>query len=177
MPSVISPRKGRGAASNATGRFRGRTADCLRRRLGLRRCRAFAVQHDRFGRFDAHNHRPQRLARYRFRSVDQPLSRVRAWLHLLLCPAELCLSRIVARAGFRKSAFLQTASGGPARRGAAQTGLYLPTHRSRQQHRSLSAGRAPARDYPVDPRSAARFSPSGHDRQQIGADPARYRHP
>ena len=55
-------------------------------------------------------------------------------------------------------------------------GYILPADRARQQYRPIPAGRTQARHHPRDPRGAARFSPSGHDRHQIGADPARSRH-
>ena len=54
--------------------------------------------------------------------------------------------------------------------------LQMPADRARQQHRPVPAGRAAPRHHPRDPRSAARVSPSGHDRHQRGADPARSRH-
>ena len=75
-----------------------------RRRLarpgrGARR-RAEAPDHgdDRKAQVDPH---PQQLARHRLRPLDQRLSRLRAWLHLLLRPADPRLSRSVARARFR----------------------------------------------------------------------------
>src|SRR5207244_2254280 len=58
-----------------------------------------------------------------------------------------------------------------------QERICLPPDRARQQHRPLPAGRTQARHHSGDPRGAARVSPSGHDRHQIGADPARSRHP
>ena len=50
---------------------------------------------------------PQQLARHRLRPLDQRLSRLRAWLHLLLRAADPRLSRPVARRGFRIAAVRQ----------------------------------------------------------------------
>jgi hypothetical protein len=47
----------------------------------------------RSGALDPHR---QRFARHRFRPLDQPLPRLRAWLHLLLCPAHAQLPESVA---------------------------------------------------------------------------------
>ena len=179
MPATVKPRKGRGAASNESGRFERekRVAfddgwEHAEHEPSRRGCDDPAHR-----RCDAHDHRPQRLAGYRLRPLDQPVSRLRARLHLLLCAAEPRLSRPVARPRFRDPHLLQAAGGGAARGGIAQEGLYLPADRARQQYRPVPAGRAAARDHPRDPRSAARFSPPGHDRHQRGADPARPRHP
>src|SRR5438874_10521564 len=80
--------------------LRDREADAVRRWLGLFGRRAGAAGDDAVGRRDAHDHRPQRLARHRLRPLDQPVSRLRARLHLLLCAAEPRLSRPVARSRF-----------------------------------------------------------------------------
>ena len=118
-------------------------------------------------RRDAHDHRPQRLAGYRLRPLDQPVSRLRARLHLLLCAAEPCLSRPVARPRFRDPHLLQAAGGGAAcARSCARRAM--PAGRSRSAATPTptsrpSAGSAITR---VDPRSAARFPPPGHDRHQ-----------
>ena len=177
MPATVKARKGRGAASNETGRFE------REKRV------AFDdgwehVEDDQPPRLrdpaqrrrDAHDHRPQRLAGYRLRPLDQPVSRLRARLHLLLCPAEPCLSWPVARPRFRDPHLLQAARGGAACGGIAQERIQMPSDRARQQYRPVPAGRAAARDHPRDPRSAARFPPPGHDRHERGADPARSRH-
>ena len=48
-----------------------------------------------------------RVARHPVRPVDQSVSRLRTWLHLLLRAPDPCLSRPVAGAGFRKPAVRQ----------------------------------------------------------------------
>jgi hypothetical protein len=47
------------------------------------------------------DHHPEFLSRYRLRPFDQSLSRLRAWLHLLLRPSDPRLSRAVAGSRFR----------------------------------------------------------------------------
>ena len=101
MPAALSPRKGRGAASNDSGRFEAEKRVAFDDGWGIGRGRAGAAGDDPERRLDANDHRPQRLAGYRLRPLDQPLSRLRARLHLLLCAAEPCLSRPVARPRFR----------------------------------------------------------------------------
>ena len=49
--------------------------------------------------------------------------------------------------------------------------------RDRHQHRSVSADRAEVRDHAPHPRSAGARRPSGRHRHQVGAGPARHRHP
>ena len=54
------------------------------------------------------------VPRHPLRPVDQSLQGLRAWLHLLLRPADPCVSRSVARTGLRIEDFLQNRAGGAA---------------------------------------------------------------
>ena len=147
--ALTKPRKGRGAVSNETARFE------TEKRVAFDDGWGSGADEPRTGgdpaqrRRDAHDHRPQRLAGYRLRPLDQPVSRLRARLHLLLCAAEPRLSRPVARSRFRDPHLLQAAGGGAAAAGVAQEGLQLPADRARQQYRPLPAGRAAARRSPA----------------------------
>ena len=80
--------------------LRRREEDPHHRRLG-HRGRAAAAAHDADKRRHAHHPRAQHLARRAVRPLDQPLSRLRARLHLLLRAADPRLSRPVARPRFR----------------------------------------------------------------------------
>ena len=96
--------------------LRGRGARRLRRRLAEPR-RIAAVQDHCRARHRAQGHHPQRLARYRLRPLDQSLSGLRAWLRVLLRPADPCLSRPVAGTGFRVAAVRKARRAGAAGEG------------------------------------------------------------
>ena len=103
-------RRGRGAQSNASGRYEplARIAfdDGWR---SLDELPPFKTTvHDRRHPQD---HHPQRLARHRLRPLDQSLSRLRARLRLLLRAPDPRLSRPVARARFRIQIVRQAGSG------------------------------------------------------------------
>ena len=98
---------------------RGRGAGRLRRRLAEPR-RSAAVQDHRVARYLAQGHHPQRLARHRLRPFDQSLSRLRAWLRLLLRAADARVSRIVARARFRIETADQAGRAGTAGEGTGR---------------------------------------------------------
>ena len=155
--------------------LRGRSAGRLRRWLAEPR-RTAAVQDHGRGRYRAQGHHPQRLARYRLRPLDQPLSRLRAWLRLLLRAADPCLSRPVAGARFRIQAVRQARRAGAAGEGTGGAGLRAAHDRDRHQHRSLSADRARAEDHARHSRSAGARRPSRRHRHQIGAGDARHRY-
>ena len=155
--------------------LRGRGARRLRRRLAEPR-RPAAVQDHGRARHRAQGHHPQRLARYRLRPLDQSLSRLRAWLRLLLRAADPRLSRPVAGARFRIQAVRQARCAGAAGEGTGGAGLRAAHDRDRHQHRSLSADRARAQDHARHSRSAGARRPSGRHRHQIGAGDARHRH-
>ena len=70
--------------------------------------------------------RKQRQPRCRFRSLDQPLPRMRARLHLLLRPPGPCLYGPVARPRFRKQAVLQAWRRQAAGAGTQQAANYNP---------------------------------------------------
>ena len=177
MPAPVRPRKGRGAASNESGRFEAERRVAFDDGWGTADEEPAPFTTTLTVELDTDDHRSQRLAGYRFRPLDQSVSRLRARLHLLLRKAEPCLSRPVSRSRFREPPVLQTRCGEVARRGAEEERVQLPADRARQQYRPLPAGRAPARHHARDPGGAPRFPPPGHDRQQIGADPARPRPP
>src|SRR3546814_19811238 len=79
------------------------------------------------------DHRAQFIARRRLRPLVQPLSRLRAWLHLLLRAPDARLSRPVAGARFREQAVRQTRFGKAAPRRTRQAGLQGRSARDRNQ--------------------------------------------
>ena len=103
-------RRGRGAQSNASGRYEPIARDRLRRRLAEPRGIA-AVQDHGDDRRHAQDHHPQRLARHLVRPLDQSVSRLRARLHLLLRAADPRLSRPVAGPRFRIEAVREAGGG------------------------------------------------------------------
>ena len=120
----------------------------LRRRLEFARGTA-ALQDRGAGRKAAHHHHAQRVARHLLRPLDQPLSRLRAWLRLLLRAADPCLYGPVAGARFRIEAVRQAGRGEAARKGAvARTATSrapspsaptpIPTSRSRSSTASCA---------------------------------------
>ena len=139
---------------------------CLRRWLEFAGGTA-AVQDRGAGREAAHHHHPQRIARHFLRPLDQPLSRLRAWLRLLFRAADARLHGPVAGAGFRIEAVRQAGCGAAARQGTVEGRLPAAHHRHRHQHRSLPADREAVPDHARDPRSAGGARPSGRHRHQI----------
>ena len=123
----------------------------------------------------AHDHRPQRFAGRAVRPVDQPLSRLRAWLRLLLRPAEPRPSGPVGRARFRDQDLRQARGGGPAAPGAGAPRLCLQADLARRQHRPLPAAGAPPADHAPGPRGAGRGTPPGRHRHQVGPGHPRHR--
>ena len=154
---------------------RGRSAGRLRRWLA-EPGRTAAVQDDGDARYLAQGHHPQQLARHRLRPFDQSLSRLRAWLRLLLRAADPRLSRTVAGARFRIQAARQAGRAGTAREGTGRAGLRAAHDRDRHQHRSLSADRARIQNHARHSRSAGARRPSRRHRHQIGAGDARHRY-
>ena len=151
------PHKGRGATFNPKVRFESRELDPFDDGWGsLAQAPSEAPPpRDRGVR----RHQPQRdraqpVARHPVRQLDQPLSRLRAWLHLLLRAAEPRLSRPVARARFRDQAVRQARRGGAAGARAGGARLSLRADRARPQHRSLPAAGAPPADHAQRPRGA-----------------------
>src|SRR6202162_252877 len=129
-------RRGRGALSNASGRYEPKA------RVGfddgwqsIEDLPPFATTVTG----DAKNHHPQRLARYRLRSLDQSLSRLRARLRLLFRAADPRLSRALARARFRNQAVREARGAGAARARAFRAKLSAAHDRVRHQTRSLAA--------------------------------------
>ena len=86
----------------------------------------------------------EQLARYRLRPGGQSVSGLRARLHLLLCAADACLSRLFARPRLRDQADLQAGGRRAAGEGAAQAGLHGAHAGARLEHRSVPAGGAHA---------------------------------
>ncbi len=101
LPDI--PRKGRGAVSNQTGRFEGYNAVAIDDGWDLPPDEDLpplrtTVTADATRTIIARN----TLAGRAVRPVDQSLSRLRAWLRVLLCPPDPRVSRPVAGARFRK---------------------------------------------------------------------------
>ncbi len=178
LPSAPrSPPKGPRRDQQCRRPVRARHACRDRRWLGNRRRRSAAARDAVSARHIENRHRAQQLARCRLRPLDQSLSRLRAWLHLLLRPADPCLSRPVARPRFREPHLRQRRRTGAAARRALEAVLQAEADRTRHQHRCLSADRAKARPDAAHPRSARGIPPSGDAAHQIRAHPARHRHP
>ena len=136
-----APRPGR--ALQPRRALRERAARGLRRRLGEPgRARAFKTD----VRLETAKSiiSTQRQPRHQLRAVDQPLSRLRARLHLLLCPADALLSRPFGRARFRDQALRQGQRRRAAGARAGQSALCAEVHRARRRHRPLPAHRARA---------------------------------
>ena len=133
-------RRGRGAQSNASGRYEPVARVDVRRRLAESRGTA-GVQDQRDGRRHPQDHHPQRLARHLVRPIDQSVSWLRARLHLLLRAADPRLSRAVAGARFRVQAVREARGGQAARTRTVGAGLRAAHHRDRHQYRSLPADR------------------------------------
>ena len=137
-----------------------------------RRARAADEGHHRAGPLD---HLAQRFARRRLQPVDQPVSRLRARLHLLLCPPEPLLPRALAGPGLRDQALRQDQRRRAAARGARASRATGPA-RSRSAPTPTATSRSSAStDHARDPRGARRVQPPGHAGDQVGAGRARPR--
>src|SRR4029078_6128783 len=110
----------------------------VRRRLAEPRGTA-AAQDDGLRRDAEEDHHHQPLARYFLYPVDQSLSRLRAWLQLLLCAPDPRLYGPLARARLRKQALRQDQCGAVAARRTVEPELPADDHSARRQYRSLSA--------------------------------------
>ncbi len=147
-------RRGRGAATNASGRF-----EILAREDfddGWTRDEApDPARHPGDVGEAEERHHPQRIARHRLRPVDQSLSRLRARLLLLLRPSDPRLSRPFARARFREPPVRQAGRREAARARARSPEICACADRARHEHRSLSADRAAIPHHPFAPRNAA----------------------
>ncbi len=165
----------------------GRAVECVRplraggpgrvRRWLAEPRRPAAVQDHRHGRRHPQDHHPQQLAGHLVRPLDQPVSRLRARLHLLLRPADPRLSGSVARARFRVQAVREAGGRQAARARTVGAGLRAAHHRDRHQHRSVPADRARVSGDAAHSRSAGAVRPPGRHRHQVGAGDARHRHP
>ena len=164
----------RGARSFMQGRFETLGARAVRRRLDAGRAEASLALKTQVTIERARSHHlAQRLARRRLRPVDQSLPRLRAWLHLLLRPAEPCLPRALARPRLRDQALRQDQRGRAAARGARQARLPAaarsrsaptPTATSRSSASTRSRARS-SRCWP----SASTRSPSSPSRRWSSA--------
>ncbi len=112
----------------------------VRRRLDLGRRSAGAGGHHAPGRTRAGDPVPQRQPRHRLRPFDQPLSRLRTRLHLLLRPPGPRLYGPVAWTGFRDQAVFQAGRRQASGEGTVQAELQGGASAYRRQHRSLPAG-------------------------------------
>ena len=146
-------RRGRGAETQPLRPLRAARPRGGRRRLGV--AGGAAAAEDRgAGGGGAPDHHPQQIARHLLRPLDQSLSRLRAWLRLLLRAADARLYGPVAGARFRDAAVRQAERGAAAGKGAGQARLPGAHHGDRHQYRSLSADRAALPHHARDPRGA-----------------------
>ena len=172
IPIDSERRRGRGARSNRVGRYESELREAFDDGWeSLGELEAFKTQVHR-GDGQEH-HRPQRQPRHQLRPVDQPLSRLRARLHLLLCAADACLPRPFARPRLRDQALCQGECGRAARARACQPQLRPEGHRARRRHRSLPADRARAPHHAIGAGGARPREPSCRHRDQVGARRAR----
>ena len=134
-------RRGRGTLSNASGRYEptARIAfdDGWQLDRGIARLRDDGHRGE-----GAQDHHAQRLARHRLRPLDQSLSRLRAWLRLLLRAPDARQHGALGRARFRIQAVREAGRAGTARARTRRAALFAARDRDRHQHRSLSADRA-----------------------------------
>ena len=124
------------------------------------------------------DHRPQHLAGHPVRPLDQPVSRLRARLHLLLRPPDPCLARPFARPRFRDPG--SSPSPMPPRllaRELAAPGYRAGDDRARDRHRPLPAGGARAPHHPGGAGGAAGRAPSRRDHHEVRPRSARPRYP
>ena len=171
----------RAAARPSTRRSasRARDARSVRRRLGLaragaRRGSAAADRGDR--RRQPQRDRAQQLARHPVRPLDQPLSRLRARLHLLLRAADA-----TPISGCRPgSTSRPSCSPSTTRRRCSSASWPQPGYRC--QPIALGTNTDPyqplerrLRDHPRRPRGAGALPASAHDRHQVGGGGARPR--
>ena len=167
-------RRGRGASSNPSGRleaFQRETIDDgwtpdeapepLKTEVTVERPRTIITRNE--------------FARHLVRPVDQPLSRLRARLLLLLRAADPRLSGAFRRARLREPSVRQGRRGGAARARAREPEIPAEGDRARRQHRRLSADRAPVPRHPRRARSAGEGAPSGRHRHQVQPGAARPR--
>ena len=147
-------RRGRGAATNASGRFEILARRGFRRRLDARGGAGAARHRSDLGEAEERHH-PQRLARHLVRPLDQPVPRLRARLLLLLRPADPRLHGPFARPRFREQAVRQAGRGGAARARTGGAEIRARPDRARDQHRPLSADRAAVPHHALDPGDVA----------------------
>ena len=166
-------RRGRGAPSNACGRYEPLARIAFDDGWQDAR-RATAVQDHGHDRRNAQDHHPQRIARHRLRPLDQSLSRLRARLHLLLRAPDPRLSRAFGRLDFESKLFvkpdaplLERELSAPNTRRARSRSAPIPTPISR----SSGSIRSCAGSW-----KCWNARPPGRHRHQIGAGPARPRY-
>ena len=130
-----------------------------------RRCAASNDRHDRASQVDPD---AQQLARHRLRSLDQRLSRLRAWLHLLLRAPHPRLPRFVAGDRLRIPPLREAGCRPAPSCGTVAARLRMPADCDGHQHRSLPADRGAVADHPLRGGAAARDATSLHDHHQVG---------
>ena len=175
------PRRRRGTgqgprrALQPRGPLRGVGARRRRRRLGARGGGASGAEDDRHRGAREEHHLAQRLARPRFRPVDQSVPRMRAWVRLLLCPSVARLPRPLARPRLRDPDLREGERRRAAAQGARRAALSLQPDCDRREHRRVPAGRARAPHHALGDRGARRMRASVHADQQERAHRARHR--
>ena len=122
-----------------------------------------------------HDHRSQQFAGRAVRPVDQPLSRLRAWLRLLLRPPQPWPSGAFGRARFRDQDLRQARGGRPVAPRTGAPRLCLQADLARRQYRPLPAAGTPPADHAPSPRGAGRGTPPGRHRHQVGPGHPRHR--
>ena len=110
---------------------------------------------------------PQQVAGHRLRSFGERLSGLRAWLHLLLRPANPRLSRSFARRRFRIQALRKAQRSATSPHGAVSVRIRVRADRNGDQHRPLSADRGEMAHHPLADRAAGRNPPPLLDHDQV----------
>ena len=168
-------RRGRGAHSNATGRYEAlaRVAfdDGSEKIEDLPPFKT-TVTADATRKIITRNDSPDI-------SFDRSINPYRGCEHGCVHPfraTDACLSRVVARARFRIEAVHEAERAGTFGARIVGAGLCAEGHRHRHQHRSVSADRAAPSDHAPHSGSAGTRRPSGRHRHQVGAGATRPRH-
>ena len=101
-----------------------------------------------------------------FQPVDQSVSGMRTWMHLLLRPPQPRLRRSFSRPRFRNQTFLQSRRGSRPRKGTRRAELQMLAHHARREHRSVPANRKNTQSHAFAARGDAQAQTSRVDHHQ-----------
>ncbi|KAG0924600.1 hypothetical protein G6F32_013851 [Rhizopus arrhizus] len=129
--------KGRGSTSHLAGRFESTVREAVDDGWAVDESEEFLAP------------------RLRTEPVGESVSRLRAWLLLLLCASLACLSEPVTGPGFRDQAVRQDQCAAAAAQGAVEAGLRATADRAGHQHRRVPTDRTQVQADPPADRSDA----------------------